>query len=602
MSVNLSRPELKGTVGAVASTNWLASGTAMAILERGGNAFDAAVAAGFVLQVVEPHFNGPGGDMSIVVHQAGTAGAQAICGQGPMPMAATPATFHELGLQHVPGSGLLPACVPGAMGAWLRMLAQFGTMPLDEVLAPAIHYAADGYPLFPEMAKAIRVMAPLFITEWPTSAEVYLSNNSAPTAGSRFRNPLLANTYRRILAESKAAAASRESQIEAAHDAFYRGFVAEAIDAFVPHHEVLDATGRRHRGLLTGQDLANWRPDVEPAIHQRYRGHDVFKPGPWSQGPVFAQQLALLEGFDIGLMSLGGADHLHTVAECAKLAFADREAWYGDPAYSDVPIGALLDPEYNRIRRALIGEQASLELRPGSPLDLTPYVPQRPRPKGPSPTDAEWLRQLDSGLPTIVNLTTTRNDTCCVTVADRRGNLVAAVPSGGWLKSSPAIPGLGFALGTRGQIMHLAEGHPNTLAPGKRPRTTLSPTVVLREGQPFLAFGTPGGDQQDQYTLEFFLSVADFGLNTQAAIEATTFVIRHFPSSFVPHESRPGVLVVERSCPPETVSELERRGHIVELAPELSLGNVCATGFDAANQLVLAAASPRGCQPYAVCR
>ncbi len=574
----------------------------MAILEKGGNSFDAAVTAGFVLQVVEPHFNGPGGDVSIVAHQAGTSNARAVCGQGPMPMAATPGKFRELGVRQVPGSGLLPACVPGAMGAWLRLLAEFGTIRLADALEPAICYATDGFPLFPGMARAISVLAPLFATEWLTSGEVYLPGGTAPAAGSRFRNPLLANTYRRLLKEAEAASSGREGQIDAAHDAFYRGFVAEAIDAFVPRQEVLDATGRRHRGMLTGADLANWKPDVEPALHQQYRGHDVFKPGPWSQGPVFAQQLALLESFELGEMQFGGPDYLHTVAECAKLAFADREAWYGDPAYTDVPIDALLDPAYSRERRKLITDYASPKLRPGSPLGRTPYLPKYPIVDGPSPWDADWLRQLDNGLPTIVELTNARADTCCVAVADRHGNLVAAVPSGGWLKSSPAIPELGFALGTRGQTMHLTEGHPNSLAPGKRPRTTLSPTVVLREGQPFLAFGTPGGDQQDQYTLEFFLSVVDFGLDTQAAVEATTFFIGQPPSSFVPHESRPRVLVVERSCPPEVVAELERRGHVVDLVPVLSLGKVCAAGFDAADQLVLAAASPRGCQPYAACR
>jgi gamma-glutamyltranspeptidase/glutathione hydrolase len=598
----LSRPELKGTLGAVASTNWLASGTAMSILEKGGNAYDAAVAAGFVLQVVEPHFNGPGGDVSIVAHQAGTDGATAVCGQGPMPMAATIGKFRELGLPQVPGSGFLPACVPGAMGAWLRLLAEFGTMRLADVLDPAIGYAAEGFPLFPDMARAISVLAPLFTDEWPTSAQVYLPGGVAPAPGSRFRNPLLATTYQRLLKEAEAATSDREGQLEAAHDAFYRGFVAEAIDAFVPRQELLDATGERHRGLLTGDDLADWRPDVEPALHQGYRGLDVFKPGPWSQGPVFAQQLALLEGFDLGAMGHGSADHIHTVAECAKLAFADREAWYGDPRFTDVPMDGLLDQAYTDERRKLVTGEASRRLRPGAPGGRTPRLPERPRVDGVSDQEVEWLRQLDNGLPTIAQLTSARNDTCCVTVADRHGNLVAAVPSGGWLKSSPAIPELGFALGTRGQTMYLDEGHPNSLGPGKRPRTTLSPTVVLREGRPYLAFGTPGGDQQDQYTLEFFLSVVDFGMDTQAATEATTFYIGQVPSSFVPHESRPGVLMLERSCAPEHVAELARRGHLVDLVPELSLGKVCATGFDHANQLVLAAASPRGRQPYANCR
>lgn len=574
----------------------------MAVLEREGNAFDAAVAAGFVLQVVEPHFNGPGGDVSIVAHRAGTADAVAVCGQGPMPMAATPERFGELGLDQIPGSGLLPACVPGAMGAWLRLLAEFGTMRLADVLAPAIGYADSGFPILPEMARAIETMSPLFNTEWPSSAQVYLPHGTAPPAGSRFSNPMLAETYRRLLSEAEAASTDREEQLGAAHRAFYEGFAAEAIDKFVSAGPVLDATGRRNPGLLTGQDLADWRPEVDRALHQPYRGVDVFKPGPWSQGPVFAQQLALLEGFPLDDMTPYGAEHLHTVVECAKLAFADREAWYGDPAFTDVPMDVLLSREYNEQRRSLVTEFANTEFRPGTVAGRVPQVPQRPPQQEIAAADAEWLQQLGNGLPTVVELSNTRNDTCSVTVADRYGNMVAAVPSGGWLKSSPVIPGLGFSLGTRGQTMHLAGGHPNSLEPGKRPRTTLSPTVVLREGNPVLAFGTPGGDQQDQYTLEFFLAVIDFGLDLQAAVEAPTFRTGQVPSSFVPHEFHPGFLSVESGCSQQVFDELRRRGHMAEPGPEFSMGKVCAVGTDLQNELLLAAASPRGRQPYAVCR
>ncbi|WP_407074698.1 gamma-glutamyltransferase family protein [Saccharopolyspora sp. SCSIO 74807] len=574
----------------------------MAVLEREGNAFDAAVAAGFVLQVVEPHFNGPGGDVSIVAHRAGTEDAVAVCGQGPMPMAATPERFAELGLDQIPGSGLLPACVPGAMGAWLRLLAEFGTKRLAEVLAPAIGYAESGFPVLPEMARAIETMSPLFNTEWPSSAQVYLPHGAAPPAGSRFSNPMLAETYRRLLGEAEAASADREEQLGAAHRAFYEGFAAEAIDKFVSAGPVLDATGRRNPGLLTGQDLAGWRPEVDRALHQPYRGVDVFKPGPWSQGPVFAQQLALLEGFPLGDMAPYGAEHLHTVVECAKLAFADREAWYGDPAFTDVPMDVLLSAEYNERRRSLVTGSANHEFRPGAVGGRVPRVPERPPQQEIPAADAEWLRQLGNGLPTVVELSNTRNDTCSVTVADRYGNMVAAVPSGGWLKSSPVIPGLGFSLGTRGQTMHLAGGHPNSLEPGKRPRTTLSPTVVLREGNPVLAFGTPGGDQQDQYTLEFFLAVIDFGLDLQAAVEAPTFRTGQVPSSFVPHEFHPGFLSLESGCSQEVFDELRRRGHVAEPGPEFSMGKVCAVGTDLHNELLLAAASPRGRQPYAVCR
>ncbi|MCP3801905.1 gamma-glutamyltransferase family protein [Allokutzneria sp. A3M-2-11 16] len=603
-----SRPELTGTTGAVSSTHWLASQAGMEILNNGGNAFDAAVAAGFVLQVVEPHFNGPGGDVSIVAHRAENDAAEEICGQGPMPRGAALDTFADLGLTHIPGSGLLPACVPGAFGGWLRLLLEFGTMRLADVLGPAIRYAEHGFPLLPETARAIDVLAPLFRSEWTGSAQTYLSNGTAPKAGSRFRNPTLASTYKRILAEAESASADREAQIQAAHDAFYRGFVAEEIHDFFAKSEVLDATGRRHSGLLTGDDLADWQPSVEKATSHSYGSYEVFKPGPWSQGPTFLQQLALLDGFDLAGMGLGSADYLHTVAECSKLAFADREAWYGDPNFTDVPLTALLSDGYTRQRRQLVGPDAAPALRPGAPEGRESWIPALSSPEPPELTE-EWMAQLQSGLPTIqpailpatLRATTTNGDTCCLTVVDRHGNLVAATPSGGWLKSSPAIGGLGFPLGTRGQTMFLVEGHPNSLAPGKRPRTTLSPTVVRRHGRPFAAFGTPGGDRQDQWTLQFFLAVTDFGLDLQAATETLTFHTDQVPASFTPHRSRPRVLVVEGNCDPETVAGLERRGHEVELVPPYSLGRVCATGFDPAEEFVLAAASPRGRHPYAVC-
>ncbi|WP_079168638.1 gamma-glutamyltransferase family protein [Streptomyces colonosanans] len=573
----------------------------MAVLERGGNAFDAAAAAGFVLQVVEPHFNGLGGDVPIVAYTAETDRVQVVCGQGPMPQAATIEHFTSLGLRQIPGSGLLPAVVPGAFGTWMRLLAEHGTLPLADVLEHAIGYAENGFPLLAGTADTIELLAPLFATEWKESGRTYLPHGRPPKAGQRFRNPALANTYKRLLREATTASGHREAQLAAAEKAFYQGFVAEAIDAFVPGHELLDSTGRRHRGLLTGQDLADWRATVESSVRLQYGEYTVHKPGAWSQSPVFLQQLALLDGFDLAGMGLDSAEYLHTVTECAKLAFADREAWYGDPEHSDVPLDILLSAPYSEARRALIEEKAAETLRPGSPGDRTPVIPELLSDEAPADGDY-WMGQIHNGLPTIVKATAARNDTCTVVVADRLGNMVAAVPSGGWLKSSPVIPGLGFSLGTRGQTMTLQEGHPNSLAPGRRPRTTLSPSLVLKEGKPVLAFGTPGGDRQDQWTLEFFLAVADFGLDLQSATETLAFHTDHFSASFTPHESRPKVLTVERNCAPEVVEELVRRGHEVELVDEYSLGKVCAVGIDHDKDVLMAAASPRGRQTYAMCR
>ncbi|MEV1143560.1 gamma-glutamyltransferase [Micromonospora sp. NPDC049799] len=597
------RPALTGTLGGVAATHWLAAAVGMSVLERGGNAFDAAAAAGFALQIVEPHSNGPGGDVVIAVYSRSTGTVRIICGQGPMPQAATIDAFAALGIKQMPAGGLLPATVPGAFGAWMRLLGEFGTMSLDSVLEPAIGYASRGYPLLPAAASTIGAMAGLFRTEWSESARTYLPGGAVPAAGSRMRNEVLADTYRRLIREARAASADREAQIEAAHTAFYQGFVAEAIDRFARTSEVFDSTGRRHRGLLTGDDLATWRPGVEDSCALPYREFTVHKPGPWSQGPVFLQQLALLDGCDLRSMGLGSAEYVHTVAEAAKLAFADREAWYGDPLHTPVPMDDLLAAGYSAERRSLIGEHANLDPQPGRPDGAEPWIPQA-EPEEPGADEPEWMTHLRSGLPTVTPAgpRAGAGNTCTVAVADAWGNLVVAVPSGGWLKSSPVIPELGFALGTRGQTAWLADGHPNSLAPGRRPRTTLSPSIVLRDGAPFSAFGTPGGDQQDQWTLHAFLAVAEFGLEPQAAAELPAWHIDHFAQSFAPRVSRPGVVVVERSFDPAVLAELERRGHRLDVVPESTLGKVCSAGVDPATGFLRAAAGPRGRQAYAVCR
>lgn len=599
----VSRPELVGRFGAVSSTHWLASSTGMAILERGGNAFDAAVAAGFVLQVVEPHSNGLGGDVSILVHEAGAGTTKAICGQGTTPMAATLEEFQRYGLHQLPGSGLLPACVPGAFAAWLRLLGEFGTMPLAPVMDAAIGYAHDGYPIPADAARAIATLAPLFESEWLGSAEVYLAGGVVPRAGARLRNTVLADTMIRILREAEAGSGSREGQLEAARSAFYSGFIAEAIAAFV-QHEVLDSTGRRHRGLLTADDLASWLPTVEDTTSLDTEECVVHKPGPWSQGPVFLQQLALLENRGIRDIDLDSAEFVHVLLEAAKIALADREAWYGDPDHGPVPMRELLSVAYTAERRALMGDEAVLP-EPGEPDGRRSWVP-RPQPDqlDEDLLDAEWMRQLQSGLPTIVLRSTLKSgDTCCVTVVDKAGNLVAAVPSGGWLKSSPIVPGLGFALGTRAQTMVLEAGHPNSLGPRKRPRTTLSPTIVTREGMPYLAFGTPGGDRQDQWTMQTFLAATKFGLDLQTATELPHFHTDHFPSSFTPRSYRRGRAILEGGGSLAIPDDLRRRGHDVEIVPPYSLGSkVCIVGVDAELGFVRAAAGPRGRQAYAICR
>jgi gamma-glutamyltranspeptidase/glutathione hydrolase len=575
----------------VASTHWLASATGMAVLERGGNAFDAAVAAGLVLQVVEPHLNGPGGEVPILAAPAAQDRVLVVNGQGPVPAAATIERFAELGLDLIPGTGLLPACVPGAFGAWMLLLRDHGTLRLREVLEPAVGYAEAGFPAVPRIGRAIRVMERLFRTEWPSSAEVWLADG-VPAPGGRLRNPALAATWRRLLAEAEAASADRDSQIEAALAAFYEGFVAEAVAAFLGGAEVLDVSGRPHRGLLDGDDLAGWRATVEAPVTVEHHGWTICKTGPWGQGPVLLQQLRLLEGFDLEAMGLASADYVHTVAECAKLAFADREAWYGDPDAFDVPLDGLVDPAYANGRRALVGPEASLELRPGSPSGRTPRLPSAAT--GPALAE-ELAGPVGTGEPTF-------GDTCHVDVIDRHGNLVAATPSGGWLQSSPVVPGLGFCLGTRAQMLWLEEGLASSLRPRTRPRTTLSPSLALRDGEPCLAFGTPGGDAQDQWTLQFLLAHVRFGHDLQEALDIPSFQSDHFPSSFWPRRAAPGKLVVEASHDPAAVESLRRRGHLVEVAEPWSLGRTCAAGRDPATGFLVAAANARGRQAYAVGR
>jgi gamma-glutamyltranspeptidase/glutathione hydrolase len=595
-----TRPELVGDHGMVASTHWLASATGMSVLERGGNAFDAAVAAGFVLQVVEPHLNGPGGEVPILVWDESAQRVSVVCGQGVTPAAATIERFTGMGLSLVPGTGLLAVTVPGAVGGWLLMLERWGTWRLADVLEPAIGYAERGFPAIPRIADGIRAMAETFTADWPTSAATWLPHGRPPAAGARLTNPALAATYRRVVAEATAASADRDGQIAAARDAWYRGFVAEAIADFCAGTPWPDSSGERHGGLLTGDDLANWAATVEDPVTYDYRGHTVCKTRPWGQGPVFLQQLALLSGFDLDAAGFLSADYVHTVIECAKLALADRDAWYGDPDQVDVPVDWLLDDDYNKRRRELIGDEASTELRPGAPNGRTPVFP-------PETTDLAGAQTGASGEPTLVDLedSGTRGDTCHLDVVDRHGNMVAATPSGGWLQSSPAIPELGFCLGTRAQMCWLHPGLSSSLRPAARPRTTLTPSLALRDGKPWMAFGTPGGDQQDQWTLNFFLSVVHGRLNLQEGIDAPMFHSAHCISSFYPRTAQRGVMLVEDRIDPAVVAELRRRGHQVHVQGPWTLGRISAVARDAGfpgEGFLRAAANPRGAQGYAAGR
>jgi gamma-glutamyltranspeptidase/glutathione hydrolase len=598
----LTRPQIEGTFGAVASTHWIASAVAMGVLERDGNAFDAAVAAGFALQMVEPHLNGPAGEVPIVVYDRRNARPEVICGQGVSPAAATIERYEALGLDLVPGTGLLAACVPGAFGAWLLLLRDYGTISLRAALEPAIHYARNGVPVIPRIESAVAGVRSVFADHWPGSAMIYLRNGDVPQRGGIHSNPILADTYERILAEAEAAGGARERQIEAARRTWYEGFVAEEIDRFCSSGCVLNADGIPHAGLLTGDDMAAWEATVEAPVSRAFQSYEVFKPGAWSQGPVMLQQLALLEGFPLHELDTNGPDFVHLVVECSKLAFADREAFYGDPNFVDVPLQRLLSAEYNDSRRRLVGGDASGELLSGRTDDASwqrhlAAIGQR---KAATATGAGEPTVAGTGEPTVADVIAERGDTVHVDVVDRHGNMVAATPSGGWLQSSPLIPSLGFPLGTRAQMFWLERGLPASLAPRKRPRTTLSASIAFRDGEAYLAWGTPGGDQQDQWSLQLFLRHAVSGLNLQQAIEQPGWHSDHFPASFWPRTARPKALVVEGRLPAATVTELCRRGHEVEIGPDWSEGRLCGASRD--GNVVRAAADPRSVQGYAVGR
>ncbi|MFF9813499.1 gamma-glutamyltransferase family protein [Streptomyces sp. NPDC014006] len=608
-----TRPTLQGTFGMVSSTHWLASQSAMAVLEDGGNAFDAAVAGAFVLHVVEPHLNGPAGEVPILLAPAGGE-VRVLCGQGVAPAGASVAHYRGLGLDLVPGTGPLAAAVPGAFDAWMLLLRDHGTKSLADVLKYAVGYAEHGHAPVENVGATVETVRELFETEWTSSAEVYLPGGRAPRPGELLRNPALAATWRRLLAET-AGAGDRQERIEAAREVWRCGFIAEAL-VRQAGRPTLDTSGEHHTGTLTLADLAGWSAAYEAPVTYDWNGWTLCKAGPWSQGPVLLQQLALLPP---ELPPHGSADYVHLLVEGCKLAMADREAWYGDAA--GVPVDELLSEDYNAARRALIGDTASTELRPGSPGGRTPRLSGHARVAATVRPGSDPLAALGVGEPTVAEPVTspvpgdplvdadgaTRGDTCHLDVVDRWGNMVSATPSGGWLQSNPVVPELGFPLGTRLQMTWLEEGLPNSLTPGRRPRTTLTPSLALRDGVPVLAFGTPGGDQQDQWQLHFFLAAAlrspvRGGLDLQGAIDAPNWHNDSFPGSFYPRAMRPGALTVESRTDPGVVAELRRRGHDVTVGPPWSEGRLCAVARDPRTGVLSAAANPRGMQGYAVGR
>ncbi|MCJ1715909.1 gamma-glutamyltransferase family protein [Curtobacterium sp. VKM Ac-2922] len=614
--VETTRPDLQGTFGMAAATHWTAASTAQSVLERGGNAFDAAVAGAFVLHVVEPHLNGPGGDMTAVFATAADKVPTVLSGQGPAPAAATPEHFRSEGLDLVPGAGALAAAVPGAVDAWFLLLRDHGTWELADVLAYAIGYARDGHPVAPRVAATIATVADLFRDHWPSSADRWLPGGSAPVPGTVLRNETWAAVLDRLVDAGSGTdgdgPADRAARIDAARDAWATGFVAQAVDRFVrdPHRH---ASGTDHAGVIRAGDMAAFRASYEPATTAEFRGCTIAKTGPWGQGPALLQTLRLLDPLDDALLDPSTVRGAHTIVEAQKLALADREAYYGD---GDVPMDQLLADDYSDARRALISERASHELRPGTvgvPAGALPPLRETYTPGGepiagvgeptvPGARGGTAAPAEDRGEPIVMETGETRGDTCHIDVVDRWGNIVSATPSGGWLQSSPTIPELGFCLGTRLQMTWLEAGTASTLRPGERPRTTLTPTLVLRDGEPVMALGSPGGDQQDQWQLLFLLRTIVGGYSPQQAIDAPALHTTSFPGSFWPRTWTPGGLVVEDRLGDDVIAGLEQLGHVVTRAGDWSLGRLSCVTRDPATGVLGAAANPRGAQGHATGR
>lgn len=594
-----TRPTLEGHFGMAASTHWLATAASQAVLERGGNAFDAAVAGAFLLHVVEPHLNGPGGDMTgVFATSEDPANPQIMMGQGPAPAGATIEHYRSEGLDMVPGAGALASAVPGAVDSWLNLLEYHGTWELADVLDFAIDYAEHGHPVLARVVGTIERVQELFTEHWPTSAAQWMPEGHIPKTGDLVYNRPYAEVLRRLIAagEDIAGVDARAARIQAARKEWKTGFVAEAIAQFVatPHRH---STGGDHSGVITAEDFAAFDAHFETPTAIDFRGYSIAKIGAWGQGPVLLQALKILDGFDDDHLDPSTELGAHTILEALKLAMADRDTYYGD---TEVDLDWLLSEDYALSRRALITDEASLEFRPGANRDGTTsaFTP----PLTLEGADKDELIKAGIGEPTVQKNGVNNGDTCHIDVVDRWGNIVSATPSGGWLQSSPVVPELGFCLGTRLQMMWLDETAPSALAPGKRPRTTLTPTLISKDGQPVIALGSPGGDQQEQWQLMMILRMLIGGYEPQQAIDAPALHTTALAGSFWPRTWVPGGAVVEDRLGDDVINGLIGRGHVVTKAGDWELGRLSCVTRDPATGRVTAGANPRGAQGYAAGR
>lgn len=587
------RPVVRGKRGAVAAGNPLTAEAGMRLLQQGGNAVDAGCAAILAGSVIEfSHFSF-GGEVPILIKRSGGA-VSVINGQGIAPRLATREFFLERAKKGVtekgpvytgtpeyvsisdggskpgliPSSGILPATVPGVLDAIVTALDRFGTRSLGEVMQPAIELA-DGFPIDELRVSYIEKTRKIF-EQWPESAKLFLPGGRVPKPGEMFSQPDLARTLREIVAaERKAVLRGRHEALIAARDYFYKGATAKRISDF----------SEKNGGLLRAGDFAAFHAKVEAPARASYRGYEVYKTGFFAQGPAMLEMLNLLESYDLRAMRHNSADYIHTLTEAMKLAFADRDRYYGDPDFVSVPASELLSKDYAAMRRGLIDERhASLDQRPGDPINKKPLINNGAHPALGQSTVPEAERA---------------NDTTCVNVIDKDGNLFSATPSGAWL---PAVVAgdTGVLLGQRMQSFLLEEGHPNVLQPGKRPRITLTPTLVLKDGKPFMVLSTPGGDNQDQSLIQVLLNIVEFGMNVQEAVEAPRFQTLHLVSSFDDHRFNPGVLNLEDRIAKQVQEDLTSRGHKIEM--QTAWGNPSAPTvirFNGDSGVIEAGADPR---------
>jgi gamma-glutamyltranspeptidase/glutathione hydrolase len=549
-------PRLMGTRGAVASNSNLSASAGADVMKSGGNAIDAAVAASFVEGLVNPQMHTIGGECPILVRLASESRVIAVNGNMAAPAKATPEAFRARGLSDIPDAGILAAGVPAAFGALLTALGRWGRMPLADVIAPAIELAKKGFPVSEGLRNqhkyGIVPMQARFAAEWAGSAQLYLPGGRAPEVGERFRNPALARTYEYLAREKDPLAA------------FYKGDVAAEIAKF----------SRERDGLLAREDLAAFETKIEAPVSLRFGDTELYKTGFWTQGPAELQALALMWQFDLKAIGFGTPDYCHLLVEAMKLAYADREQYYGDPAQAWVPGEILLSDEYTKRRAALIDlRRASLELRPGDARRNAALLPED-----------EKLTPKDWGPGTVH-----------VDAVDAQGNMASFTPSGAWISSAEVIPSLGFPLSVRMMTFYLGPAHhPNVVAPFKRPRTTLTPSMAFRKGKPWMAFGTMGGDNQGQWLLQFYLCRAAFGMSIPEAIEAPRLSSEHTPGFFAPHASEPNRVRIEPRFGGKVLEELKRRGHDLDVAPDWTEGFVSCAAFDEESGLIEAGCDPRG--------